>query len=170
LEGKGYVNFFETQNINQKKDLFKEGNIIKYPENEIVGRHKGVIRYTKGQRRNIGVSFERPLYVMGVDKEMNEVIVCEEEFLYKTKFLIKNINLNSISIMGKDTLKLKIATRAIKKTINAEIKITNTNDNNISAVVTLENGERAITEGQACVFYNLENNRMLGGGIIETIY
>lgn len=170
LEGKGYVNFFETQNINQKQDLFKEGSIIKYPENEIVGKHKGVIRYTKGQRRNIGVSFEKPLYVMGVNKETNEVIVCEEEFLYKKKFSIKNINLNSISVMGKDTLNLKIATRAIKKTINAEIKINSSFSDNISAFVTLENGERAITEGQACVFYNQENTRMLGGGIIETIY
>jgi len=124
-----------------------------------LGEHKGIIHYTIGQRKGLGIAFGEPIYVIRIDPEGNNVYVGPESALVKTQFLLKNVNwlatdkaLNDLVV----TVKIRSTTRGIKA------KLTALSDSQIQ--VTLLERETAITPGQACVFY--EDSRVLGGGWI----
>ena len=70
----------------------KIGNIVN-SKGEILGKHTGLYNYTIGQRKGLGISYKVPLFVIGFNKERNEVIVGEESELYKTHMKVNNINL-----------------------------------------------------------------------------
>lgn len=158
LENKPYIDFFDK---NKNSDLFKEGEIRHCETNQILGTHHGVIRYTIGQRRAIGVSYNEPLYVTHIDHMGNIVYVGEEKHLYINTIQIKELNILAPEYENLDTFECEVSTRAMKPTIKANIQI---NKQNQTAQITLDKPERAITKGQACVMYSGE--RLLGGGII----
>ena len=81
-----YQNFLESR-MNKPK----EGNII-LRNGEILGKHKGLINYTIGQRKGIGISYKEPLYVIELNQENNEVIVGTESELYSKKLFANSIN------------------------------------------------------------------------------
>ena len=70
----------------------KIGNIVNL-NGEILGKHKGLYNYTIGQRKGLGISYKVPLFVLGFNKEKNELIVGEEKEIYKTEILFNDINL-----------------------------------------------------------------------------
>ena len=83
-----YKKFLE-ENSNIKP---KEGNIVN-SKGEILGKHTGLYNYTIGQRKGLRVSYKVPLFVLGLSKEKNEVIVGEEKELYKKEIMVNDINL-----------------------------------------------------------------------------
>jgi tRNA-specific 2-thiouridylase len=140
---------------------FSKGN-IKNMKNEVIGVHDGIINYTIGQRKGIGISDEKPLYVVKIIADKNEIIVGAKEHLAKTQINLKDLN---IITNNKDDFKkeLFVKVRSTGKLIKAKIDI-----NNTSANVNLLEEEHGIAPGQACVFYS-ENNlgyKVLGGGWI----
>lgn len=148
-----YVNFLQ-KNIKEKE---KKGNIV-LKDGTIIGKHEGLIHYTIGQRKGIGVSYKNPLYVIGLNKEKNEVIVGEEKELYKKELQAKDCNfLLDIDLSKEIKVMAKVRYRA------KEAKATLTVKNNIAYVV-FEEEQRAITPGQSVVFYI--NDVVLGGGKI----
>jgi tRNA-specific 2-thiouridylase len=129
---------------------------------EVVGVHDGIINYTIGQRKGIGISDKNPLFVIKIIAEKNEIIVGPKEYLVKTKINLKNLNI--ITDDQNDFAKeLFVKVRSTGRLIKAQINISNT-----SANVNLLEEEHGIAPGQACVFYSKNDYgyKVLGGGWI----
>ena len=153
IENDDYKKFL-TENMKEKP---KEGN-IRLKTGEILGKHNGLINYTIGQRKGIGISYKYPLYVIDLDYINNEVIVgCEEE-LYSKKLIAKDLNFQ-VELEEEFTCFAKIRYRA--KEAKAVVKLKNE-----EAEVEFLEPQRAITKGQSVVFYD-EEGIVLGGGIIS---
>lgn len=136
----------------------KKGNIIN-SKGEILGKHTGLYNYTIGQRKGLGVSYKVPLFVLGFNKEKNQVIVGEESELYTKEITVTDINLLLFDKITEET-KVTVKTRYSSK--EAKAKITQ-NENKIKIV--FDEPQRAVTPGQSAVFYI--DDILLGGGIIE---
>lgn len=149
-----YVKFLENNSSLKPK----EGNIVKYDGN-VLGKHKGMYHYTIGQRRGLGISNSVPLFVLGFNKQKNEVIVGEEDKLYQKEIVVTDINLLLFDKIDKD-LKVKVKTRYSSK--ESDATITQIDSNNIKVV--FDEGVRAITPGQSAVFYI--DDIVVGGGKI----
>ena len=136
----------------------KNGNIV-LSSGEVVGKHTGLVNYTVGQRKGLGVSYKEPLYVLKLDKEKNEVVVGTEKELYADTLYANELNflLNIKDDINNLEIEAKIRYRAkpAKAILNVE--------NGIAKVKFYEE-QRAITPGQSVVFYL--NNIVLGGGKI----
>lgn len=148
-----YKKFLEN-NSNIKP---KEGNIVN-SQGKILGKHTGLYNYTIGQRKGLGISNSVPLFVLGFNKEKNEVIVGEEKELYKTKIKVENINLILVDEIT-EWMEVDVKTRYSSKVAKAKIiQVGNT------IQVEFEEPQRAITPGQSAVFY--VGDIVLGGGKI----
>lgn len=125
----------------------------------IYGLHKGIIHYTVGQRRGLGLSLKSPLYVKELNSTTNQVILCPEKELYLDSLICNNVNLITMeSLEGPlaATVKIRYSAPKVKATL---IPLDNRN-----IKVVFDEPQRAITPGQAVVFY--DNNIVIGGGII----
>lgn len=148
-----YKKFLEN-NSNIKP---KEGNIVN-SKGEILEKHSGLYNYTIGQRKGLGISNPVPLFVLGFNKEKNEVIVGEEKELYKREITVSDINLLLVDKI-KEWLEVTVKTRYSSKVSKAKI----IQEGNKIKVIFNE-PQRAITPGQSAVFY--VNDIVLGGGKI----
>lgn len=135
----------------------KKGNIVN-SEGKILGKHNGIYNYTIGQRKGLGISNPVPLFVLGFDKERNEVIVGEENELYKKEIFVTDVNLLLVDKI-EDWIDVEVKTRYSAKQAKAKIK----QENKLIKVV-FEEPQRAITPGQSAVFYI--EDIVLGGGKI----
>ena len=135
----------------------KEGNIVN-SKGEILGKHTGLYNYTIGQRKGLGISNKVPLFVLGLNKDKNEVIVGEEKELYKKEILVSDINLLLVDKIEGE-MEVEVKTRYSSKVAKAKI----VQDKNIIKV-TFDEPQRAITPGQSAVFYI--GDIVLGGGKI----
>ena len=144
-----------------RPNSFSKGN-IKNMKSEVIGVHDGIINYTIGQRKGIGISNEKPLYVIKIIADKNEMVVGAKEHLIRTQINLKDLN---IITNDKNDFKneLFVKVRSTGKLIKAKIDI---NEN--SANVNLLEEEYGIAPGQACVFYSKNNlgYKILGGGWI----
>ena len=135
-----------------------EGNIVN-SKGEILGKHKGLYNYTIGQRKGLGISYKAPLFVIGFNKDRNEVIVGEESETYQKDMLVNNINLLLIDTLD-NKMKVKVKTRYSSKEQDATIEMV---DKDLIKV-TFDNPVQRITPGQSAVFY--VDDIVLGGGKI----
>lgn len=129
----------------------------------ILGRHKGIPHYTIGQRKGLGISSDRPLYVIKIDTIRNAVVLGEEEQVYSSEMRV--IDLNSIFYPKMDkcfnaTVKVRYGNKEFPALIEPM------SDNEVS--VKFDYPVRAITPGQTAVFYN--EDFVLGGGTIESSF
>jgi tRNA-uridine 2-sulfurtransferase len=136
-----------------------DGDII-HTNGTKLGRHNGIINYTIGQRKGLGISWPEPLYVVKIDAENNVVLVGAESELSSTSFTIRNVNWLIEEKSLENGIAVNIKSRSTQKMVEATIFTLG----NGMAKVTLKNPERAITPGQACVMYDGE--RVIGGGWI----
>lgn len=123
-----------------------------------VGEHEGIINYTVGQRRGLGIGgTEDPLYVIRLDAEKKQVIVGPKEALLTQSFMIRECNWLGDTPNTMDvTVKLRSAHPGVQASV--------TPMNNGMAKVTLHKPQEAVSPGQACVAYDGE--RLIGGGWI----
>ncbi len=141
------------------------GPIVLQKNNQTVGQHEGLVYYTIGQRRGLGVNWKKPLYVTKMDHATNTVYVGEEDELYQRTFEISRLNILDLeAIQFNQNLEVKI--RSAQHQSPASISLDLENDR---AVVTFGDpvGCRAITRGQACVIY--KEDQVLGGGMVSAI-
>lgn len=134
------------------------GNIVN-SKGEILGRHTGLYNYTIGQRKGLGISYKESLFVLGFNKEKNEVIVGTEEELYSKVILVGDINLLLVDDV-KEPMQVDVKTRYSSKVARATIQ--QIEDDKIKVV--FDEPQRAITPGQSAVFY--VDDIVLGGGKI----
>ena len=143
-----------------RPNAFKEGNFIHIENKKILGKHDGIINFTLGQRRGLGISYSEPLYVVKIDPKENAVFVGEEKYLQNRKFKIREINWLAKDVDLTKEIIAKVRLRSNHEEELAKIKITK----NGEAEVEMKSMTRAITPGQACVIY--QDSRVLGGGWI----
>jgi len=143
-----------------KPESFKDGDILDI-RGKVIGKHDGIINFTIGQRKGIGIAYKEPLYVVSIDANKNQVIVGNREALTIKKIYLKNMNLLSDAKEHKDNLYIKV--RSTGRLIKAKLTLSK-----IAAEVNLEEDETGISPGQACVFYlkNELGDKVLGGGWI----
>jgi len=137
----------------------KVGNIVNQ-KGDILGKHSGLYKYTIGQRKGLGISYKVPLFVIGFNPLKNEVIVGEENELYKKEIIVKDINLLLFDKI-KDQKEVEVKTRYSSKM--AKAKISQETENTIKVI--FDEPQRAITPGQSAVFYI--DDIVVGGGKIE---
>jgi len=144
-----------------KPKSFKDGDILD-TSGKIIGKHEGIINYTIGQRKGIGISHKEPLYVVNINALENKIIVGNRDFLGIKKIYLKNLNLLGEVEKKKNNLFIKV--RSTGRLIKASIKIKNK-----EAEILLEENETGVSPGQACVFYMKDNlgDKVLGGGWIS---
>lgn len=148
-----YKKFLEN-NSNLKP---KEGNIVN-SKGQVLGKHTGLYNYTIGQRKGLGISNPVPLFVLGFNSEKNEVIVGEEQELYKKEITVTDINLLLVDEI-KEEIEVNVKTRYSSK--EAKAKIIQDGD---KIRVIFDESQRAVTPGQSAVFYI--DDIVLGGGKI----
>ena len=136
----------------------RKGNIV-HVNGKVLGKHNGLYNYTIGQRKGLGISYSEPLFVVGFNKEKNEVIVGEKEYIYKKEMIVKDINLLLIDSLD-EPMKVSAKTRYSSIEENATIEMMD--DNTIKVV--FENPVARITPGQSAVFYL--DDIVVGGGKI----
>ena len=135
----------------------KEGNIVN-SSNKILGKHTGIYNYTIGQRRGLGISSERPLYVLKLNKNKNQVVVGEEKELYTKSFCVGDINI-LVDNEFTDWTDVKVKIRYSSNAYEAKIK-----KEKDKILVEFYEPQRAVTPGQSAVFY--DGDIVLGGGKI----
>lgn len=142
-----------------------EPGAIVHLDGRVLGEHKGVIHYTIGQRRGLGIGGGEPYYVVKLDAETKEVIVGPKEALATRTISVKEINwLGNGSFMeaGADGWDVEVKIRSTRPSRDATIKP----QSDRTAQVTLMAAEEGAAPGQACVFYERGTSRVLGGGWI----
>ncbi len=126
-------------------------------QGNVLGRHKGIIRYTIGQRKGLGLSFEQPMYVTAINPKENTVTLGTNDRLYSTHVTVKEINLISVtSIAAPTRVKAKVRYRQPEQWAQA----VQTDEDTLE--LEFEQPQRAITPGQAVVLYDGET--VVGGG------
>ena len=136
-----------------------EGEIIN-TSGRVVSKHSGIHRYTVGQRRGLGLSSERPLYVISLDAEKNRVVVGSQEELLRDEFTAAGVNWIALD---EPTEPVRAEVRVRYRHTPAPASITSLA--NMRARIRFDEPQRAITPGQATVFYR--GDEVVGGGWIE---
>lgn len=137
---------------------FPEGDFVDLNGNRM-GTHRGIIRYTIGQRKGLGLSVPEPVYVCRLDMENNAVVLGKNEDLFSRVLTAQDINLISVPEI-KEPLRLKAKVRYRQKEQWASVVQTGPD----SLRVEFEEPQRAITKGQAVVLY--DGDTVVGGGTI----
>lgn len=155
-----YVRFIEAYLGERGASLTEEEGDLVTTSGEVIGRHRGVHRYTIGQRRGLGVAGGRPLYVVELDRAANRVVVGDDSDLRSETCEVRDVNWISFAALDSPArVTVKIRHRhepaaAIIEPIDAA-----------SAQVRFDMPQRAITPGQAAVFYS--GDVVVGGGWIR---
>ncbi|MBN1832739.1 MAG: tRNA 2-thiouridine(34) synthase MnmA [Deltaproteobacteria bacterium] len=144
--------------------LFREGEIragdILDEEGNVLGRHRGIVYYTVGQRRGLGIASPRPLYVLRIDASKNRIVVTEKENLFSKGLIANHLNLIAV-----DRLDRPYDIRAKIRLQHKEVEATLSAFKDHRAEVRFHQAQLAVTPGQSVVFYL--KDIVLGGGIIE---
>jgi tRNA-specific 2-thiouridylase len=129
---------------------------IMSPEGEVIGRHSGLMNYTVGQRRGLGVSAAEPLYVLSIDPESNTIVAGFERLLYSNRLTARAVNFIDGEKGGRAEAKIRYAhpPGPCEFTIKEDM-----------LEVVFDKPQRAITPGQSVVLYR--DDTVIGGGIIS---
>lgn len=138
--------------------VIPKGNFVDTKGN-ILGQHKGIIYYTVGQRRGLGLSLKQPGYVVKVDKDTNEVVIGTKDELFSDVLYGNKVNLMSISEINGE---MKVNAKIRYNSPEVPCVISMVDDDKIKVV--FEQPQRAVTPGQAVVFY--QDNIVVGGATI----
>ncbi len=154
VKGEMYYDFIERTQGRQ----YPEGDFVGV-DGKIFGKHKGIIRYTVGQRKGLGIAHTSPLYVVKVDPAENKVILGSNEDLFTDTLIAKNINLISVPEI---TEPMRVTAKVRYRHTAQPATVTQLDSDTIKVV--FDTPQRAITKGQSVVLY--DGDIVVGGGII----
>lgn len=126
----------------------------------VLGRHKGIVHYTVGQRKGLGVSFGKPMYVVEIDVIRNRVVLGDDTEVFSNALIASDLNFitfDKLDAPCKVQAKIRYSAKA------AAAEIIPYEDNKVKVV--FDHPQRAITPGQSVVFY--DGDIVVGGGVIE---
>lgn len=141
------------------KDLPPEGNFVDIDGN-ILGRHKGIINYTIGQRKGLGTAFGKPMFVIGIDASKNQVILGEKGSEFSGVLFAKDANFIPFDRPEEPM------TAEVKIRYSARPAIGKLSMDGELVRVDFKEPQRAVTPGQAAVFYMPDSDIVLGGATI----
>lgn len=127
----------------------------------VLGYHEGITKYTIGQRRGLGIVTGKPMFIIDIDEESNQVILGSNDDLFRDELIATDLNWISIEKLDKQ---LKVKAKIRYKAKEEDATISPLKDGNV--IVKFDKPQRAITKGQSVVFY-IENT-VVGGGIIQS--
>ena len=139
---------------------YAPGDILD-PSGKVIGRHQGLVRYTLGQRRGLGVAVNHPVYVCAKDTARNTITLGPESSLYSKVLFAGRINLIACETI-ENPIKAMVKTRYLQEEKPAWIVQTEKDEIRIQ----FDEDQRALTPGQSAVFYDGET--VIGGGIISS--
>ncbi|MDI6799506.1 MAG: tRNA 2-thiouridine(34) synthase MnmA [Actinomycetota bacterium] len=155
VAGNEYVKFLQ-----EKGGLSpKEGDIVT-TDKRFLKKHSGLFNFTIGQRKGIGISHDKPLYVIELDPVKNRVVVGENEELYKKSLIAKDLNFIAFDELNTE---MKVEAK-IRYNMEAKAALMRSIDGARMEVI-FDETERAITPGQSVVCY--QGDVLIGGGVIE---
>ena len=128
---------------------------------EVLGSHNGLINYTIGQRKGLGISYKEPLYVVKLDMKNNQVIVGTEKELYSNQLEVMNVNW-IVDVEKRLEEGLECFAKIRYRAKEAKAKVIKEDE---AIKVVFQEPQRAITQGQSVVFYDADGI-VLGGGKI----
>ncbi|WP_395660850.1 tRNA 2-thiouridine(34) synthase MnmA [Aestuariivirga sp.] len=130
---------------------------------QVLGPHDGIIHYTIGQRRGLGIAGGEPLYVVRIEAASRRVIVGPRAALKQTDIRVSGLNWLGDLPLGEEPQPVHARIRSARPPVPAEIRLADG-----APVVTISGGEYGVSPGQACVLYAGEGagQRVLGGGFI----
>ncbi|MCX7307872.1 MAG: tRNA 2-thiouridine(34) synthase MnmA [Afipia sp.] len=150
-----------------KPNALAPGDIVDL-DGKILGQHNGIVNFTIGQRRGIGIASAAPLYVVQLDADARRVVVGPREALNVNSICLRDINWIGDGSLG----------RAVGNGLEVFVKVRSTRPQRPALlrqidgdyVVELADGEEGVSPGQACVFYDAPSGqaRVLGGGFIKS--
>jgi len=140
-------------------EAFRSGPIVDL-ENRVLGQHEGIAHFTIGQRKGMGIAASQPLYVLSMQSDTNTIVVGPSDQLYEKTLLASRVNLISRAEIAKA---LNVKAKIRYKHREAKALLTPLDTDQI--LVEFEKSQRAVTPGQAVVFY--DRNVVVGGGIID---
>ena len=149
-----YASFIEET----RGEVFPEGNFVTL-DGKVLGRHKGIIHYTVGQRKGLGLSMGYPVFVLEIRPETNEVVIGTNEDSMATRVRANKLNFMTIEDLT-EPMRVWAKIRYNHKGDWCTIEKTGEDE----VLCTFEKPQRAVTPGQALVFYDGEY--VLGGGTI----
>jgi tRNA-specific 2-thiouridylase len=142
-------------------ETIREGDIVN-THGDVIGRHKGTPFYTVGQRKGLGIAHPRPLYVLNIDPARNVLVVGEEEGLFSRVLIASQPNWISIPGLNRE---IGVVAQIRYRHAPAPATVKPLDQNRVQ--VTFEKPQRAITPGQAAVFY--DNDVLVGGAWIDEV-
>lgn len=140
--------------LRRKGITASEGDFID-PDGNVLGRHKGILDYTIGQRKGLGIALGKPAFVTKIDGEKNQVVLGDNADLFKHEVI------SSGNILLKDTKEITAKIRYAAKPAEATLCLLE--DGRIKTV--FKDAQRAATPGQSIVFY--DGDLVIGGGFID---
>ncbi len=152
VAGRTYAALFAPHEIRPGEIVDEAGNVL--------GRHRGIVHYTVGQRQGLGISAAHPLYVIQIDATTNQIVVGPRERTLHRGLIASNLNLISIQTLARPVriqAKIRLRHQAAEATLSFR--------GPDQACVDFETPQAAVTPGQGVVFYRDEI--VLGGGIIQ---
>ncbi|EYE89660.1 thiouridylase [Fervidicella metallireducens AeB] len=141
-------------------DKVKPGNFVDVNGN-VIGKHKGIVHYTIGQRKGLGLALGKPVFVVDIIPEKNLVVIGDEKEVFKDTLYAEDINLIPFDKLNGDlrvTAKIRYSAKEAPATISPYKN---------GVIVKFDTPQRAITKGQSVVFYN--GDVVVGGGIIKDV-
>lgn len=147
-----------------RPDAAEPGNIL-HMDGRVLGRHEGIIHYTIGQRRGLGISDAEPLYVVKVDAERKEVTVGPKDALKQSDIRLTNLNWLGQNTLNEKAEPVYAKIRSTRPPVEAAVR-----KDPLGSIVTIIDGEYGVSPGQACVLYDRQGPgaRVLGGGFIAS--
>ena len=152
VSGMDYASLFCDEEV-------KEGEIVD-EAGRVLGTHRGIIHYTVGQRKGLGISSDRPLYVLKIEAQRNRIVVSDKENLLSEGLIAEDLNLIAVDQLDK-SYKVKAKIRLQHKEADATLF---PHENNRAKII-FDEPQMSVSPGQSVVFY--VEDIVFGGGVIE---
>lgn len=160
-----YRDFIEAYLAEQGQKPEKQAGEVVSTDGRVLAEHQGLHHYTVGQRKGLGVAVGAPLYVIELDRSRNRVVVGPNEALFRRQFIVRDVNwIRPVAEGESFEARVKIRNKHVPAPARVEAR------SNAEAWVEFTDPQRAITPGQAAVFYaDNEAGDIIGGGWISRV-
>ncbi len=162
VPGGSYRDFIQSYLAEQGEKLEEAEGEVVTTDGRVVARHEGVYNFTVGQRKGLGVATGTPLYVIQIDPQRKRVTVGSDEELFRSACQVRSVNWIR-PVQAGERFKARVKIRNKHQAAPARVEAIDADQ----ARVEFEQPQRAITPGQAAVFY--DGDEVAGGGWISTV-
>ena len=159
VPGNDYKNFLDAYLEEQGEAVADTSGEMVTTDGRVIGEHNGIHNFTVGQRKGLGVATGSPLYVLQIHSDTHEVVVGNDEQLYSRELRAQRVNLISVAHVDKP-MRVEVKIRHRHEPASATLRQTDRDEVSVS----FDEAQRAITPGQAAVFY--QGDVVVGGGWI----